>query len=50
MSALDPHLDLALEPAPPTRRWPPLDLLNVASLAWTGLFAVVTAVLVVVLR
>jgi hypothetical protein len=50
MSAVDPNLDLALEPAPRTRRWPPLDLLNIASLAWAGLFAVATAVLAVVLR
>jgi hypothetical protein len=50
MSALDPNIDLHLEPAPRTRRGPLLDRLNIASLAWAALFAVVTAVLVVVLR
>ena len=43
-------LDLDPEQQPPPRRGPLLDRLNIASLAWAGLFAVVTAVLVVVLR
>lgn len=43
-------LDLDPEHAPPTRRGPALDVLNLASLAWAALFAVATVVLVVVLR
>jgi len=47
MSTLHPDPE---HPAPPPRRRPLLDLLNLASLTWAGMFAVVTAVLVVVLR
>ena len=43
-------IEIEPEHAPAPRRGPLLDRLNIASLAWTGLFAVVTAVLVVVLR
>jgi len=43
-------VDLDLENLPPTRRGPSFDRVNIASLAWAGVFAVVTAVLVVVLR
>jgi hypothetical protein len=43
-------LDLDPDRAPPTRRGPSFDLLNIASLAWAGLFAIVTGALVVVLR
>jgi len=35
---------------PSTRRRPPFDRLNVACLVWAGLFAAVTAGLVIVLR
>jgi len=34
----------------PSRRGPRLDRLGIASLAWTSLFAILTAVLVVLLR
>jgi hypothetical protein len=43
-------LDLSPDHAPPARRGPSLDRLNIASLAWTCAFAIVTAVLAVVLR
>jgi len=42
--ALDP------QPTPTVRRRPSLDRIDLACLAWAGLFAAVTAVLVVVLR